>query len=68
MDEEMKNLADEVKMEMIRNGDLVLLRREDAIMVRKILQCANTMYTVMEDGFVENKVDRLIRYLKGVER
>lgn len=67
MDEEMKNLADEVKMEMIRNGDLVLLRKEDAVMVRKILQCANTLYTVMEDGYAENKVDRLIRYLRGVE-
>lgn len=67
MDEEMRNLADEVKMEMVRNGDLVLLRKEDAVMVRKILQCANTLYTVMEDGYAENKVDRLIRYLRGVE-
>lgn len=67
MDEVMKNLADEVKMEMVRNGDLVLLRKEDAIMVRKILQCANTLYTVMEDGYTENKVDRLIRYLRRYE-
>ena len=66
MDEEMRNLADEVKMEMVRNGDLVLLRKEDALLVRKVLQCANTLYTVMEDGFAENKVDRLVRYLKEV--
>ena len=67
MEEHMQELSNEIKMEMIRNGDLVLLRKEDAVMVRKILQCANTLYTVMEDGYAENKVDRLIRYLRGVE-
>lgn len=66
MDEEMRNLADEVKMEMVRNGDLVLLRKEDALLVRKVLQCANVLYTVMEDMVAENKVDRLVRYLKEV--
>jgi hypothetical protein len=67
MKDEMQEVADAIKSEMVRDGLIVLLTQEEAKLVRKILQCANQLYTVMEDGYTENKVDRLLRKLRRYE-
>lgn len=45
----------------------VELTPEEAQVVRKVLQCANTLYTVMEPEYKENKVDAILRKLKQAE-
>lgn len=67
MEKAMQEVAEEIKSEMIKDGNVVLLTLEEAKLVRKVLQCANQLYTVMEDGYTENKVDRLIRKLRRAE-
>lgn len=67
MKDEMQEVAEEIKSGMVRDGLIVLLTQEEAKLVRKILQCANQLYTVMEDGYTENKVDRLLRKLRRYE-
>ena len=63
----MQEVADAVKTEMVRDGTIVLLTREEATLVRKILQCANQMFTVADIDFHENKLDMLIRKLRRYE-
>ena len=67
MEKAMQEVAEEIKSEMVKDGNVVLLTLEEAKLVRKVLQCANQLYTVMEDGYTENKVDRLIRKLRRAE-
>lgn len=43
------------------------LTREEVALVRKILQCANQMFTVADIDFHENKLDLLIRKLRRYE-
>ena len=45
----------------------VTLTAEEATLVRKILQCANQMFTVADIDFHENKLDMLIRKLRRYE-
>lgn len=45
----------------------ISLTREEAIVVRKVLQCANQLFTVMDTDFHPNKVDELIRKLREFE-
>lgn len=63
----MQEVADAIKTEMVRDGTIVLLTREEATLVRKILQCANQMFTVADIDFHENKLDMLIRKLRRYE-
>lgn len=63
----MQEVADAIKTEMVRDGTIVLLTREEATLVRKILQCANQMFTVADIDFHENKLDLLIRKLRRYE-
>lgn len=65
--DEIKAAADLLKAEMEKDGVIVILTQEEAKLVRKVLSCANQMYTVIEDGFRENKVDRLLRKLRKAE-
>lgn len=67
MKKAMQEVAEEIKSEMVKDGNVVLLTLEEAKFVRKVLQCANQLYTVMEDGYTENKADRLIRKLRRSE-
>ena len=67
MEKAMQEAAEEIKSEMVKDGNVVLLTLEEAKLVRKVLQCANQLYTVMEDGYTENKVDRLLRKLRRYE-
>ena len=65
--DEIKAAADLLKNEMEKDGVIVILTQDEAKLVRKVLSCANQMYTVIEDGFRENKVDRLLRKLRKAE-
>ena len=65
--DEIKAAADLLKAEMEKDGVIVILTQDEAKLVRKVLSCANQMYTVIEDGFRENKVDRLLRKLRKAE-
>ena len=65
--DEIKAAADLLKAEMEKDGVIVILTQDEAKLVRKVLSCANQMYTVIEDGFRENKVDRLMRKLRKAE-
>lgn len=67
MQKEMKAAADLVRAEMEKDGIIVCLTQEEAILVRKVLQCANQLFTVMETDYQENKVDRLLRKLRAAE-
>lgn len=67
MEKAMQEVAEEIKSEMVKDGNVVLLTLEEAKFVRKVLQSANQLYTVMEDGYTENKADRLIRKLRRAE-
>jgi len=67
MEQEMKAAADLLKSEMQKDGVIVCLTQDEAKLVRKVLSCANQLYTVIEDGYKENKVDRLLRKLRAAE-
>lgn len=44
-----------------------VLTPEECRIVRKILQCANTMFTVADHEYHENKLDAIIRKLRRYE-
>lgn len=45
----------------------VILTADEVKIVRKVLQCVNTLYTVIEPTYTENKIDALIRRLREAE-
>ena len=67
IENEVKAAADMLRSEMEKDGVIVVLTQEEARIVRKVLQCANTMYTVIEPEYSENKIDPLIRKLRRAE-
>jgi hypothetical protein len=67
MQKEVKAAADMLRSEMEKDGVIVCLTAEEALVVRKVLQCANTLYTVIEPEYRENKIDALLRKLKRAE-
>ena len=67
MEGEMKQIAKEIKAQMESDGVIVTLTAEEAKIVRKVLSCVNTLYTVVEPEYKENKIDALIRKLRRVE-
>ena len=67
MQNEMKAAADLIRNEMEKDGVIVCLTREEALVVRKVLQCANQLYTVIEPEYKENKIDPLLRKLRKAE-
>ena len=46
---------------------IVTLTADEAKIVRKVLSCANTLYTVIEPEYRENKIDTIIRKLRRAE-
>lgn len=67
MQEEMQKIAAEIRTEMEKDGVIVTLTADEAKIVRKVLSCANTLYTVIEPEYKENKIDTIIRKLRRVE-
>ena len=67
MQEEMDRLATEVKRTMASDGLVVTLTAEEAKVVRKVLSCVNTLYTVVEPEYKENKIDEILRKLRRFE-
>jgi hypothetical protein len=67
MQEEMKQIAAEVKAEMEKDGVIVTLTADEAKVVRKVLSCVNTLYTVVEPEYKENKIDAILRKLRRFE-
>ena len=67
MQNEIKAAADMLRNEMEKDGVIVCLTAEEALVVRKVLQCANQLYTVIEPEYKENKIDPLLRKLRRAE-
>ena len=67
MEGEMKQIAKEIKTQMESDGVIVTLTAEEAKTVRKVLSCVNTLYTVIEPDYKENKIDTIIRKLRRTE-
>lgn len=67
MENEMKQIATEIKTAMENDGVIVTLTAEEAKVVRKVLSCVNTLYTVVEPEYAENKIDKIIRKLRRAE-
>ena len=54
-------------MSETKTNEGIYLDAEEAKIVRKVLQCANMLYTVIEPEYRQNKIDELIRRLKEAE-
>ena len=67
MQKEVKAAADMLRSEMEKDGVIICLTAEEALVVRKVLSCANQLYTVIEPEYKENKIDALLRKLKRAE-
>lgn len=67
MEGEMKQIVKEIKAQMESDGVIVTLTAEEAKIVRKVLSCVNTLYTVIEPEYKENKIDTIIRKLRRTE-
>lgn len=67
MEGEMKQIAKEIKAQMESDGVIVTLTAEEAKIIRKVLSCVNTLYTVIEPEYKENKIDTIIRKLRRTE-
>lgn len=72
MEQEMQSLANDIRAEMEKDGLLpvekkCVLTPEECRIVRKILQCANTMFTVADHEYHDNKLDAIIRKLRRYE-
>ena len=67
MEDEMKKVATEIRTEMENDGVIVTLTADEAKVIRKVLSCANQLYTVIEPTYTENKIDALIRKLREAE-
>lgn len=63
----MEDLKNKIILEMEADGNIIRLTQDEAVLVRKVLQCANTLYTCMEHEYSENKIDPLIRKLRRAE-
>ena len=46
----------------------VVLTADEAKIVRKVLSCVNTLYTVVEPDYKENKIDKILRKLRRFEQ
>jgi acetate kinase len=68
MQSEVKAAADLLRNELEKDGVIVCLTAEEALVVRKVLQCANQLYTVIEPEYKENKIDALLRKLRKAEQ
>lgn len=68
MEGEMQKIAKEIKTEMENDGLIVTLTAEEAKIVRKVLSCVNTLYTVVETEYKENKIDAILRKLRRYEQ
>lgn len=44
----------------------VFLTDDDLRLIRKVLSCVNTLYTVAEPEYKENKIDLLLRKLRNM--
>ena len=44
-----------------------ILTADDLRLMRKVLACVNTLYTVAEPEYKENKIDLLLRKLRALE-
>ena len=53
-------------MENTLQGCMVL-QPDEVVLVRKVLQLVNTLYTVAEPEYRENKIDTLLRKLREKE-
>ena len=72
MEQEMQALANDIRAEMEKDGILpvekkCVLTPDECRIVRKILQCANTMFTVADHEYHDNKLDAIIRKLRRYE-
>lgn len=67
MEDEMKKVATEIRTEMESDGVIVTLTADEAKVIRKVLSCANQLYTVIEPEYKENKIDTIIRKLRRAE-
>lgn len=63
----MKMVAVEGKTKTGNDRVILTLTTEEAKVIRKVLSCANQLYTVIEPEYKENKIDALIRKLREVE-
>lgn len=68
MQEEMQKITSEIKTEMENDGLVVTLTADEAKVVRKVLSCVNTLYTVVEPEYKENKIDEILRKLRRFEQ
>lgn len=68
MQEEMQKITSEIKTEMENDGLVVTLTADEAKVVRKVLSCVNTLYTVVEPDYKENKIDKILRKLRRFEQ
>lgn len=73
MEQEMQNTAAAIREQMVADGYLpprekcLQLTPEEAVLVRKVLQAANLLFTVADTEYHENKIDALLRKLKEAE-
>lgn len=69
MEKEIQKTVIQIEKEMENDKLVVILTAEEAMVVRKVLQCANQLFTVMEniDGR-DNRVDGIIRKLRRLEQ
>lgn len=67
MEDEMKKVATEIRTEMENDGVIVTLTADEAKVIRKVLSCANQLYTVIEPEYKENKIDSILRKLRRAE-
>lgn len=70
MKQAMAQLAHDLRVEMQRDGVLprrFILTQNEAVLVRKVLGCVNTMYTIADGDYKPNKIDDLYRRLREFE-
>ena len=72
MEHEMQALANDIRAVMEKDGLLTVEKKcvltpSECRIVRKILQCANTMFTVADHEYHDNKLDAIIRKLRRYE-
>ena len=51
----------------VESGPCCMLTPEEVVLVRKVLQAANLLFTVADTEYHENKIDALLRKLKEAE-
>lgn len=82
MTDEMKQTADAIRAELVNDGLLpehaeplpvetdlrFVLTPEEVVLVRKVLQVVNTLFTVASKEYQENKIDLLLQKMKQYEK